>query len=267
MTRRITEFAKLQALVADRQPRIALVLGSGLGDLADRLEDAVELPFGALGLGTTSVPGHRGVLLLGSWAGAPVLVFAGRLHYYEGHPWRTVVHPIHLALSLGASILVTTNAAGGIRADLEPGDLMALRGHLDCTQEYWWRKTLVSRERERPEAPLYSPRLLGLLPLPTGVYAQLTGPSYETPAEIRALRSCGVDAVGMSTAREIQAGRDLGMECAAISCITNQAAGLGARPISHADVVEVGRRVREKMLALLEAFITRATPSTLAGGP
>jgi purine-nucleoside phosphorylase len=255
MTRRITEFAELQALVADRQPGIALVLGSGLGDLADRLEDAVELPFGALGLQTTSVPGHRGMLLLGGWAGVAVLVFAGRLHYYEGHPWRTVVQPIHIARSLGVSILMTTNAAGGIRADLHPGDLMAIHGHLDCTREHWWRTSAT------PQAAEYSPRLLDLLPLPTGVYAQLTGPSYETPAEIRALESCGVDAVGMSTAREIQAGHDLGMECAAISCITNQAAGLGAEPISHAEVVEVGRRVREKMLTLLDAFICSVASS------
>jgi purine-nucleoside phosphorylase len=223
------------------------------------------------------VAGHRGVLLLGTWGKTPVLVFAGRLHYYEGHPWRTVVQPIHVAHELGASILITTNAAGGIRDDLQPGDLMAIRAHLDCTRDGWFSQT--SRDREgagnTQSAPLphgrgslmeeaaYSPRLLALLPLPTGVYAQMTGPSYETRAEIRALRSLGVDAVGMSTAREIETGHSLGMECAAVSCITNKAAGLGGGPISHEEVLEVGRKMREKMLRLFESLISRAVCQTI----
>jgi purine-nucleoside phosphorylase len=253
MTHRITDYAELQVIVAERRPRIALILGSGLSDIADRLDDVVELPFGALaGMNAPSVPGHRGVLLLGRWAGVPVLVFAGRLHGYEGHAWRTVVQPIHIAHELGASILLATNAAGGIRADLQPGDLLAIRAHVDCTRERWWR------DPEVPRVSPYSPRLLELLRLPTGVYAQLTGPCYETPAEIRALRSCGVDAVGMSTAREVEAAHKLGMECAAISCITNKAAGLGSGPISHEEVLEAGRRVREKMVCSLERFIQQS---------
>src|SRR5262245_27579618 len=141
MSRPVRDFAELEAIVRERRPRIALILGSGLGDLTDRLEDAVELPFGAIaGLGSPTVPGHRGVLLLGTWFGLPVLVFAGRLHFYEGHPWRTVVQPIHIAHELGALILITTNAAGGIRDDLQPGDLMAIRAHVDCTRDNWWRR-------------------------------------------------------------------------------------------------------------------------------
>lgn len=249
MTRRITEFSELQTIAAEHTPRVALILGSGLSDLADRLEDAVELPFGNVpGMETSGVAGHRGALLLGRWAAIPVLVFAGRLHYYEGHAWRRVVEPIHVAHALGASILVATNAAGGIRSDLNPGDLMALCGHLDCTRENWWRGGA------KPQAN-YSSRLLAMLPLPTGIYAQLTGPSYETPAEIRALRVLGADAVGMSTGREIDVGVALGMECAAISCITNKAAGLGDGAIHHGEVLETGRRVKEKLIGVLERFL------------
>jgi len=256
MTDRIRNFLDLQTLARERAPRIAMILGSGLSDLADRLEDVVETPFANVpGLDAPGVAGHRGVLLLGRWASVPVLVFAGRLHYYEGRSWRDVVQPVHIAHQLGATMLLATNAAGGIRDDLNPGDLLALHGHLDCTNAGWWRPKPLIRSNA------YSPRLLDSLRqlgLPTGVYAQLTGPCYETPAEIRALRACGVDAVGMSTGREIEAGFALGMECAAISCITNKAAGLGSGPIHHDEVLDVGRKVRECMLSLLEDFVRQS---------
>ena len=255
----VREYAELQALAHERRPQVVLVLGSGLQGLADHLQDVVELPFGQVpGLTATGVAGHRGTLLLGQWADVAVLVFAGRLHFYEGHPWRRVVQPIHIAHELGAEILITTNAAGGIRDDLQPGDLMAIGDHLDGTRPAWWRG--LSQPRTSP----YSPRLLTLLqhsaqqldcPLPTGVYAQLTGPCYETAAEIRALRLCGAAAVGMSTAREIETGRELGMQCAAISCITNKAAGLSSQAIHHEEVIETGRKVQEKMIGVLETFL------------
>jgi purine-nucleoside phosphorylase len=262
MARRLHDFEDLGAVVQERRPRIALILGSGLGDLADRLSDVVELPFGAIfGLHTPSVAGHRGVLLHGMWCGLPLLVFAGRLHFYEGHPWRTVVQPIHIAHELGASVLITTCAAGGIRSDLQPGDLMAIRAHHNCARDDWWRDEVAARgmaEPATPQAAVYSPRLLKLLNLPTGVYAQVTGPCYETRAEIRALRSFGVDAVGMSTAREIEAGHALGMECAGIACITNKAAGLGSGPISHEEVLLAGDKVRDRMIGTLERIVTSA---------
>lgn len=252
LKRGLSSYAEMCTAARERSPRVAVVLGSGLSDIADRLDDVVELLFGSIpGIGSPSVPGHRGVLMLGSWAGVQVLVFAGRLHYYEGHSWSSVVRPIEVAHELGASILVATNAAGGIRDDLRPGDLMAIRGHLDCTRGLW----MAAGALAKPQAA-YSRRLLDLLPLPTGVYAQLTGPSYETPAEIRALRACGADAVGMSTGREIEAADALGMECAAISCITNKAAGLGTGPIHHDEVLETGRRVKEQMLSSLQVLIT-----------
>jgi purine-nucleoside phosphorylase len=250
MALRIDDYAELQALAQVRMPRVAFILGSGLSDLADHLLDAVELPFEAApDLEASSVPGHRGVLLLGRWTGIPVLVFAGRLHHYEGHAWDRVVRPVQMARELGASILIATNAAGGIRDDLNSGDLLALQGHLDCTTPTWWRDLDLSRQS------CCSSRLLDLLPLPRGVYAQVTGPCYETPAEIRALRTCRADAVGMSTGRELAAAHALGMECAAISCITNKAAGLGDGPLHHDEVLAVGRNVKSKLIAVLEALL------------
>lgn len=258
---RLLDYPELQAAARGRKPRVALVLGSGLSDLADCIKDAVELPFGrAPGLDAVSVPGHRGALLLGVWADVPVLVFAGRLHYYEGHPWRRVVQPIHLAHELGATILLVTNAAGGIRDDLQPGCLMVIRDHLEWTRPDGWRE--LDTTRKNPYSDRLQARLREIHPsLATGVYAQLTGPCYETPAEIRALLACGADAVGMSTAREVQTGFDLGMECAGLSCITNRAAGLGSGPIHHEEVLDIGRQVKEKMLGLVESFIERASIS------
>ncbi|MSU79882.1 MAG: purine-nucleoside phosphorylase [Gemmataceae bacterium] len=258
MNHQLRDYAEMTLAARGLSPRVALVLGSGLNDVADRLTDAVELPFGSVpDMGASSVPGHRGVLLLGRWVGVPVLVFAGRLHYYEGYPWRRVVQPIHIAHELGASILMATNAAGGIRADLAPGDLMAITGHIDATRPNWWQTLAVSNSpyaaslRDILHAAATS---LGFS-LPVGVYAQLTGPNYETPAEIRAFRTMGADAVGMSTGREIEIAAALGMECAALSCITNKAAGLGEGPIHHAEVIEAGQRVKARLIALLEAVL------------
>ena len=246
-------------------PRVALVLGSGLGDLAERLTDPIALPFGGIpGLSAPTVHGHSGRLLLGGWAGTRVLLFAGRLHFYEGHPWRSVFEPIHLIRRLGAKIVVLTNAVGGIRDDLGPGSLVALRDQFDWTRPYCWRQPGVG---ERPSP--YSPRLLAVLTeaarglgfaLPTGVYAQVTGPCYETPAEVRALRTRGADVVGMSTAREIQVANDIGLECAAISCVCNKAAGLADGPIHHGEVLDRAADMRTRLTELIEAFLAAERP-------
>jgi purine-nucleoside phosphorylase len=245
-----------------RPPRIAIVLGSGLGDLAERLEHEIVVPFGALsGLEPPSVAGHQGEVRLGPWAGQRVLVFLGRLHYYEGHPWRRVEEQVHLAKELGVEILLLTNAAGGIHDDLLPGSMMPICDHLEWTRAHPWRHP-GPNTRLSP----YSPRLLALLNQAAGklelsarpgVYAQVTGPCYETPAEIRALRACGADAVGMSTCREIIRGQALGLECAAVSCITNRAAGLAAAPIHHGEVIEMGAKMRDGLGRLVEEFLLR----------
>jgi purine-nucleoside phosphorylase len=241
-------------------PRVALVLGSGLGEIAEQLDCEVTVPFGAVPeMAAPSVAGHKGELRLGTWAGRRLLVFVGRLHYYEGHPWRRVEQQVPMARELGAQIVLVTNAAGGIRDDLCPGSLMPIHGHLDWTGDLSWRPRGMG---ERPTP--YSSRLLDVLRqaadtlglnLKPGVYAQVTGPCYETPAEIRALRSCGVDAVGMSTCREINRAQALGIECAALSFITNRAAGLGDGTIHHDDVMAAGQAWRERLGQLLDAFL------------
>jgi purine-nucleoside phosphorylase len=253
------EFLHFTAEARRRRPRVAMILGSGLGPVADRLRDVHAVPFAQVpDLESPSIPGHRGAMLLGEWAGQAVLVFAGRLHAYEGHSWQHVVQPVHIAHQLGAAVLLVTNAAGGIRADLERGDLMAIRDHVEWTRPHCWKR--AGPPRATPYAPDSVARLqraatrLGF-ELPAGVYAQVTGPSYETPAEIRALRAWGADAVGMSTAREVQAGYDLGMQCAAVSCITNKAAGLGTGPLNHDEVLLTAAAQRERLADLVEVFL------------
>jgi purine-nucleoside phosphorylase len=242
-------------------PDVAIVIGSGMCGLVDRCQNTLRLPFAAVpGLSATSVPGHIGYLTLGNWGGKQVLLFVGRLHYYEGHPWRSVTEPVQIAHFLGARVLLLTNAAGGIHDALGPGSLMAISDHLEWTRPYRLRQAGLALSRPSP----YSPRLLQVLTeaarglgfeLASGVYAAVTGPCYETPAEIRALKSWGADAVGMSTAREIQAGYDLGMECAAVSCITNRAAGLSPAAINHEEVLTTAAAQTERISNLLEVCL------------
>jgi purine-nucleoside phosphorylase len=253
-------YADFQRAAQADPPSIAMVLGSGLGGLADRLSAASIVSFGDIPeLAGPTVAGHRGELLLGTWAGRRVLVFAGRLHYYEGHPWPRVLAPVHIAKSLGVRTLLLTNAVGGIRADLTAGSLVALRGHVEWTRPGFWRET--------PKPSPYAPEMIARLQdaaqaegfdLSTAVYGQVTGPCYETPAEVRALRHMGVDVVGMSTAREIQEGRDLGLECGAISCVCNQAAGITDGPVAHTDVLEVAARLRQRLTQLVERFLEKS---------
>src|SRR5439155_1133308 len=191
-----------------------------------------------------------------------VLVFEGRLHYYEGHSWDAVAQPIRLAHQLGARILLATNAAGGIHRSLGPGSLMAVRDHIRWNVPRPWVAALAP-----PRPSPYSPRLLEALTeagrrigveLLRGVYASLTGPCYETPAEIRALAAWGADAVGMSTAHEVETATELGMECAALSCVTNQAAGLHAGPLDHQEVLAIAAAQTEKVGRLIEGFLALA---------
>jgi purine-nucleoside phosphorylase len=247
---------------AQRQPpHVAIVLGSGLGDVARRVQPECSISFNEVpGLDGAGVAGHKGAVTLGAWAGRRVLLFEGRLHFYEGHAWEKVVRPIQLAKELGARVLLLTNAAGGIHDDLWPGSCMALLDHLEWTRPYAWRQPgpgAIGAARPSP----YSRRLLGVwqaaaaacgTTLLAGTYAQVTGPCYETPAEIRALKAWGADAVGMSTTREIQAGFDLGMECAALSCITNRGAGLSSGTLHHGEVLAAGKGFNQIAGDLLE---------------
>jgi purine-nucleoside phosphorylase len=259
-------FSGFAEAVRAARPEIAVILGSGLGSAARRLHEACAVPFAEVpGLPAAAVAGHRGRLALGEWAGRAVLVFEGRVHFYEGYSWRDVIAPVRTAAFLGARALLLTNAAGGIRDDLVPGSLMAVCDHIEWTQPYCWRRPGPGALGPSRPSP-YSLRLLGLLDeaavasgaaLRRGVYAMVTGPCYETPAEIRALRAWGADTVGMSTACEAQAGCDAGLECAAVSCITNRAAGLSAGPLGHEEVLTRAAAQSERLGDLLEEFLRR----------
>lgn len=241
-------------------PETAFVLGSGLSLVAERVVSHHVWSFGELpGLVAPGVQGHQGQLIHGDWAGQPVLVFSGRLHYYEGHGWDTVTAPVRLAAHLGVKTLVLTNAAGGLRPGFRPGTLMCLYHHLKWTQPRWWAKGIQKGDPIWYDYRLRD-RLLDIavaqgVALEQGLYACLTGPSYETPAEIRALRHLGVDAVGMSTAMEAEAAYRLGLLTLAVSCITNAAAGLSDTPPHHEEVLAESKKAASRLGDLLEGFL------------
>lgn len=259
-------FEQLSIAARTNPPVLAVVLGSGMGQVAQGLRPLHQVPFaGVPGLPSTSVVGHAGRLTLGDWAGKSVLLFEGRLHHYEGNDWEQVVEPIRLAHGIGARRLLLTNAAGGIRDDLGPGRLMALSDHIEWTYPYAWRRPGpggIGAARPSPYASelrelLQEAARASGIELAEGIYAAVTGPCYETPAEIRALRACGADAVGMSTAREIGVGKELGMLCAAISCITNRAAGLSAAPLNHEEVLHTAAAQTARLGTLLNNLLVR----------
>ncbi len=239
-------------------PRTAVVLGSGFGAITERVQAIHSVDFADLpDLAPSTVAGHAGRLTLAEWAGITVLLFSGRLHFYEGHAWERVLAPIRLMALWKVQRLLLTNAAGGIRADLQPGTLMVIESHLNWTHRH---PGCLVHTRADP----YSPGMIQCLDqaaaelgwrLPHGTYAAMLGPNYETPAEIRALRALGADAVGMSTAREVEAAAGLGLECAAVSCITNRAAGLSPTRLTHEEVLENSRRQASRLGDLIEHFL------------
>ena len=258
----------VRARVSD-MPTLAIVLGSGLGDFADSLDDAVSLPYDDLPCWPSStVAGHAGRLVVGSSDGCRIVALAGRSHLYEGHDSRTVTFAVRVLGVLGVKTLILTNAAGGVNTGFSQGALMLIDDHINLTGQ----NPLVGANDDRlgPRFPdmssVYSPRLRAIavevgkvcgVGLAHGVYAALLGPSYETPAEIRYLRTIGADAVGMSTVPEAIAARHMGIEVLGISCITNMAAGVLPQPLDHAEVMETARRVRGQFIALLEGIIAR----------
>lgn len=252
-------------------PRAGVVLGSGLGEFAGRVAEAVAIPYAEIPhFRKVSVAGHAGRLVLGTVGGAPVAVLQGRYHYYEGHAIEDVVFPVRVLGKLGISGLLLTNAAGGIGKALRPGDLMVIRDHINLMGLNPLRG--ANDERLGPRFPdmsaVYDPAFQEViasaqaaigLPAKQGVYLALSGPSYETPAEIRMLAALGADAVGMSTVPEAICARHLGMRVAGISCITNLAAGISARPLSHREVTETAERVKNDFIRLLELVIPKLT--------
>jgi purine-nucleoside phosphorylase len=250
-------------------PETAIVLGSGLGDFAGTLLDAIATPYEEIPHWPASkVVGHAGRLVVGTVAGRRVAALAGRVHYYEGHDLGTVVFAVRVMARLGVRRLILTNAAGGINTGFAQGALMIIDDHINLIGT----NPLIGPNDERfgPRFPdmseVYSTRLRDVahaaarargIAVSHGVYVAVHGPSYETPAEIRAFRTLGADAVGMSTVPEAIAARHLGLEVLGISCITNMAAGVLPQPLVHDEVMETARRVRGSFIALLEGIIER----------
>jgi purine-nucleoside phosphorylase len=230
-----------------------VVLGSGLGEIVARVSCEIELSFPQVpGMPNAGVSGHRGIFRLGHWGTHAVLLAQGRVHYYEGHPWETVVVPIQFAHSCGAKRVILTNAAGGIRDDLAPGCLMPIADVMMWAEPYPWR---VEKQPSPCSASLLQRLRECDLVRPAGVYAAVSGPSYETPADVRALQKCGADAVGMSTVRELREANKLGLETVAISLITNRASGLSASTIEHTEVIEIGTKAAKRMGEAMERLL------------
>ena len=250
-------------------PDVAVVLGSGLGDFADTLSEAKTFPYSQIpNWPASAVAGHAGTLVIGTLTGRRVAALAGRAHYYEGHDMRTVTFATRAVARLVVRTLILTNAAGGINVSFKPGTLMLMDDHINLMGG----NPLMGPNEDRfgarfPDMTMvYSKRLRTLaakaaqergLALAHGVYVAVHGPSYETPAEIRYLRTIGADAVGMSTVPEAIAARHMGLEVLGISCITNPAAGVLPQPLVHDEVMEVARRVRGEFASLLEGVIER----------
>jgi purine-nucleoside phosphorylase len=264
-----SEAAEAILLAAPEPPTIAVVLGSGLGALADRLADSLVIPYRQIPFfPQPTVTGHDGQLIIGALGAARVLILQGRFHYYEGHDLGAVTFPIRVLQRLGIQTLILTAASGGIRESLGPGDLVCLSDHLNLIGSNPLRGPNDDRLGVRfPDmTAVYSSRLrrmaqeeakrLGIT-LKSGVYACLPGPSYETPAEIRMLRTLGADVVGMSTVPEAIVARHAGMEVLALALVSNMAAGVTGKPITHEEVLEAGRKATPLLGALIEAVVRR----------
>ena len=247
------------------RPQIGLVLGSGLGAFAETLDRATAIPYRDIpGFPTSTAVGHKGELVVGQSHGVPVAVMAGRVHFYEGYSLSQVVFPVRVLGRMGVKILILTNAAGSVNVNYRPGELMVIEDHINLMGS----NPLIGPNDDRlgqrfPDlSEAYDPKLREIaekacwkvgVTVRHGVYVGLTGPSYETPAEIKMFRTLGADAVGMSTVPEAIAANHCGMQVLGISCMTNMAAGILDQPITHEEVLETGKRVEDKMKKLLGA--------------
>ncbi len=267
---RLDETVKAVRAKVSLVPRVGVVLGSGLGAFADGLRDLVKVPYETLPhLPASKVVGHAGNLCFGHVDDVPIVCMQGRVHIYEGHPMWQVVHGVRTMARLGASCVLITNAAGGLEAGWSAGDLMIVSDHLNLSgmQPLLGPNEEALGTRFPDMTNAYDPRLreqlrevskAEALPLREGVYAALSGPSYETPAEIRMLRTLGAQAVGMSTVPEVIALRHMRVRCAALSCITNMAAGLGSGELDHKEVEETAKTRRADLQRLLQGWIGKA---------
>ncbi|UCG05989.1 MAG: purine-nucleoside phosphorylase [Desulfobacterales bacterium] len=245
------------------RPQIGITLGSGLGGLADEIQQSVRVGFKDIpNFPLSSVDGHRGELICGDLCGTSLLALSGRVHFYEGYSMQQVVFPVRVMAALGVKTVVFTNSVGAVNESYNPGDIVAIRDHINLMGDH--PLTGLSDGVDLTEA--YSSELRNLaqdiadkldITLRSGVYLAYSGPSYETPAEIRAMRIMGADMVGMSTVPEVIMANSLGMKVLGLSVITNMAAGLGTTPLSHQDVIETSRKVSPKFNALVKGIIER----------
>jgi purine-nucleoside phosphorylase len=249
------------------KPAVAIVLGSGLGGFADEMTDAVRISYNDIPhFARSTAVGHAGQLVLGNIGAWPVVVMQGRVHLYEGYPVRSVVFPMRVFSHMGVRAAILTNAAGGINLEYGQGRLVVIKDHINLQGQ----NPLVGPEDpnlglrfiDMTEAYSKSYRQIALdagkrlgIPLGEGVYAAVLGPSYETPAEIRFLRTIGADLVGMSTVPEVIVARQMGIKVLAISCVTNMAAGTTDAPINHEEVLEIGRKISGQFKALLRDVV------------
>jgi purine-nucleoside phosphorylase len=255
-------------------PSVAIVLGSGLNDLASRVESARVIPYGRVPhFPVPKVAGHTGQVLCGKIGDQPVIVFQGRFHYYEGHDLETVTFPVRVIQELGVKVLILTAATGGIAMALRPGGLLLITDHLNLLGANPLRGPnddhLGTRFPDMSE--VYSRRLRAIaveeakamgLDLASGVYACMSGPCYETPAEIRMLRALGADVVGMSTVPEAIVARHAGIEVLALALVSNAAAGVSGAPITHEEVLEAGKKAGPELARLIERVIARISTGT-----
>ena len=258
----------IRNIVGTQVPDVAIILGSGLGGLADEIDAVARIPFRDIpGFPIATVAGHAGALIVGTLDGKRVAALAGRFHMYEGHDVRLAAFPVRVIHALGARVLIVSNAAGGVNRLLNPGDLMLIRDHInlmfrnplvgqleqgdvrfpDMSEPYDCAFADLARQVAREQG----------LSLREGVYAGLLGPSYETPAEVRMLATLGADAVGMSTVPEVVVARALGLRVLGVSCITNLACGLANTPLTHAEVLETTARVADRFQRLIRGVIRR----------
>ncbi len=247
-------------------PACAIILGSGLGGLADRIENARRLPYADIpGFHATHVVGHKGQMIAGTLGGREVIALAGRFHMYEGHSPQVSAFPVRVVHALGARTLFVSNAAGGIRRSFSAGDLMVIEDHINMQFVNPLAGPVESTDERFPDmSAAYSPRLKKLLneaaaraglSLQSGVYVGLLGPTYETLAEVRMLEKLGADATGMSTVPEVILANALGLEVVGVSLISNLAAGLSSERLSHADVMRAAEAAGEKFCALVTEFV------------
>ena len=254
------------------RPSVAIVLGSGLGFLADDVVDPIHIPYNAIpGFPEPGVAGHKGELVGGKLEGVPVIVQAGRFHLYEGHPAAVAGLPARVFAELGVEILIVTNAAGGVRRTFAGGTLMLIADHINLM----WRNPLIGQpEPGEQRFPImhepYDGELRALartvarearIPMEEGVYVALLGPSYETPAEVRMLERLGADAVGMSTVPEVIVARSRGVRCLGFSSITNPAAGITGEALSHQDVLAVSEQVARRLSVVVKGVLRNYRPS------